>query len=77
MADWPAAMVAGTFDVAMLKALGAFVFTDCREIPGVVVEAEVGFVSVKTMLLVELTEVFGKLRGEALEGCRVVDPLLD
>ena len=77
LADWPAAMVVGTLEVSMLKALGALVFTDCREMDGVVAETPVGLVRVNVMLLVELTEVFGKLRGEALEGWSVVAPVLD
>jgi hypothetical protein len=44
---------------------------------GVVAETPVGLVRVNVMLLVELTEVFGKLRGEALEGWSVVAPVLD
>jgi hypothetical protein len=76
-ADCPAPIVAGNPDAFSEKALGAFVFITGSETVGVVAGMLVGLVSVNVIGLVEVKEVFGKFKGELLEGISTTGPVGD
>ena len=70
-ADWPAARAAGMAEVSMEKALGSYTLRTAREIAGTVMAAVEALLRVKTIGLVTLKEVLGKLSGELLPGVSV------